>query len=233
MSGSDAAWWDEVPGADGTVELRVRSVEGGVRIVVGRGGGAVDVTVPPPVAESMAAALTAAARSVVGPAAEPPSAGPGAPAAADHELGAVAPLPWRDPAPDAADADRAIERSVAHLRRLCEVLPDTAVVDALGLPTFRVATRIFAVVELVDEVPVVRFKVTGPEQQALLDDERFRADPDTGHHGWTNVRADQVEVGDELDALVLSSYRMVAPGPSIAALDAALSAGPTAVPPDG
>lgn len=110
------------------------------------------------------------------------------------------------------------------VRRLSSVLPETAEVDVLDAPTFRVATRMFAAVETDGATPVVRFKASPSQQEALLRDERFEADADTGHYGWTNLRADGSLDPDELERLLLASYRLVAPAEVLAQLDARLAA---------
>lgn len=271
------AWWDEIPIGEGTLELRVRAVAGGVRVVAD-GVGQLDVVLPTDVARQLAEALrlaagdpaglpvgdpvatTPAGSAFAGPPPPPddraPRSGgpvvpgehtapsvPGGPSAPggpsglrDRSLGA--PTAWSDAPPPPAAAAEALDRLLVHVRRLSRVLPETAEIDTLGDPTFRVSTRIFAVVETVDDVPVLRFKATLEEQAELLDDARYRADPDTGHHGWTSLRADRVEHPGELDRVLLSSYRLVAPADAVVRLDEALGSAtdvgvPGAVPADG
>lgn len=221
--GRPVAWWDEVATDDGPVELRVRQLESGVRLVVTTAAGEADVVLPPGAVEQLAQALSAAVGVVPGGSTpeRPGGPGPSAPAAAPAAAAATV-APWDEPPPSPQESAEAIDRLLVHLRRLAEVLPDTVEIHTLGLPTFRVATRIFAVVETVEDVPVLRFKVPLDEQAALLDDPRFRPDPDTGHHGWTNLRADRVAHSGELDQLLLGSYRLVAPADTIVRLDAAL-----------
>jgi len=239
----DKAWWDEVELAEGTAELRVRAVPAGVRLVVDGPAGAVDVVLPAGVAARLGEALLdASGATTTPPASAPPvEARPfDAPTLDAPLVGGPAPRPepsaaapgpvevvaWADPAPPPEVAAAVVERSLAHLRRLCEVLPDTAEIDGLGLPTFRAATRIFAVVEVIDDVPVVRFKATLDEQRTLYADARFRPDPDTGHHGWTAVRLDQLRAAEEAEPWLLGSFRLVAPADTVARLDAILLAAP-------
>lgn len=251
------SWWDELDVDGARVELRVRRVAEGVRLVVEVGDTATDVVVPAEVATQLGSALIDAAEDSGTSARDPDGVGRdrdqrstpprSTPTDAPDEaslpdavsepqvavggrLEASSVRPWHTPPPEASEAEQAVAAAAAHLRRLCRVLPEAAEVDALGLPTFRVATRIFAVAEVVEGMPVVRFKVSLGEQEALVADDRFRPDPDTGHHGWTNARADLVGPGAELDELVLASYRLVAPGHAVAALDAALAVSPPADP---
>ena len=60
MAGA-GGWWDEVTTADGVVELRVRPVDDGVRLVVAVDGAGVDVVLPPAAAGALAEAIGAAA----------------------------------------------------------------------------------------------------------------------------------------------------------------------------
>lgn len=226
---ADGAWWDDVELADGSAELRVRPVAAGVRLVVEGPGGAIDVVLPSSVAARLGAALVEAAGA--GDPWAVTSVPPERLPVVDPPLAVAVPQPrqpvaWLDPPPPDHLAAETLDRSLEHLRRLCEVLPDTAEIDGLGSPTFRAATRIFAVVEVIDDVPVVRFKATIEEQASLCSDARFRPDPDTGHHGWTAVRLDQLRAAEEAEPWLLGSFRLVAPADTVSRLDAILAAAP-------
>ena len=229
-TGPSGSWWDELDLIDGPTTLRVRAVGDQVRLVVEVGDDRVDVQLPAMTALELGSALVEVAGGGDGAdhhdGAPQPGRGVGsAPVGPETEAGhAPAPRSWAEPAPNAADARAAVEASLVHLRRLCEVLPETVEVDTLGDPSFRVATRMFAVVETTEEVPVVRFKATPEEQAELVGDERFRPDPETGHRGWTALRLDAVEGGHDLERVVLSSFRLVAPPDLVAQLDASLDA---------
>lgn len=215
-------WWDELDTGDGPAVLRVRAVGDHVRLVVEVGGGRADVHLPAATASALGQALVAAAGG------DAPPIGEAAPGAVERAVGAGPPLgprPWSAGPPGPDERAQAVEAALVALRRLCSVLPETVEVDTLGDPSFRVATRMFAVVETVEEVPVVRFKASAEEQQALVTDARFRPDPETGHRGWTALRLDAVAGDHELEQVVLASYRLVAPPDLAAQLDAALAAG--------
>ena len=116
-----------------------------------------------------------------------------------------------------------VERdALDRLRSLCLLLPEVAEIDGLGRPTFRVATRGFAVFEIVDGRPAVTVKLPLERQAALLGRPGIAAEADTGHHGWTVL-----DVGlagwPAIDELVVASYRLVAPADLVARLDALLS----------
>lgn len=121
--------------------------------------------------------------------------------------------------PDDADlvhADR--------LRAIATALPEATEVDTFGNPTFRVATKPFAVYERVGGAPVVRVKLPAADQAALLDRPGFEPAPGTGHRGWTNIRLDLGVDWHEIDRLVVASYRQQAPGGLRRALDELLAA---------
>jgi hypothetical protein len=108
-----------------------------------------------------------------------------------------------------------------RLRSLCALLPEVAEIDSFGRPTFRVAVRAFAAFEEIGDRPCVIVKLALDEQAALVAREGFRPEDETGAHGWTVV--DVATVGwDELDRLVVASYRLIAPGHLVAQLDAIL-----------
>jgi predicted DNA-binding protein (MmcQ/YjbR family) len=112
-----------------------------------------------------------------------------------------------------------------RLRSFCALLPETTEVDVFGNPTFRVGARGFATFEELAAGPAVCVKVA-PEMQALLVvREGFDAEPDTGHFGWTHVRVDGTVDWDEVDELVIGSYRLVAPPEYVTQLDELLAAG--------
>lgn len=117
---------------------------------------------------------------------------------------------------DAAHVDR--------LRAMCMVLPEATEVETFGNPTFRVATKTFAVFERYQGAPVVSVKTGLDDQAALTEREGFEAAAYTGHHGWTNVRLDLDVPWSEIDELVVGSYRLQAPKRLRVALDDLLEA---------
>jgi predicted DNA-binding protein (MmcQ/YjbR family) len=105
-----------------------------------------------------------------------------------------------------------------RLRSLCEMLPDTAEIDAFGRPTFRAATKGFAAFDVVDGRPAVVVKMELEDQAARTARAGFRAEEETGVHGWTLVDVEHVG-WDELDRLVVASYRLVASDELVLRLD--------------
>ena len=124
--------------------------------------------------------------------------------------------------PTSEDAHPVIRHdALDRLRSFCLMLPETTEVNPFGHPTFRVAAKAYAAFELVDERRCVRFKVE-PDAQAALVERGFLPDPDTGHRGWTLVPVEGEVDWDEVDELIIASYRLVAPPEHVAQLDALL-----------
>jgi predicted DNA-binding protein (MmcQ/YjbR family) len=125
----------------------------------------------------------------------------------------------------AGDGALTEDHPLERLRSFCGLLPETAEVDVFGNPTFRVGARGFATYEEIEDGPAVCVKIA-PEMQALLVvRDGFAAEPDTGHFGWTYVQLDGAVAWDEVDELVIGSYRLVAPPEYIVELDALLASG--------
>jgi mannose-6-phosphate isomerase-like protein (cupin superfamily) len=136
---------------------------------------------------------------------------------------------------DETDRD-AVEEPLDRLRAFCTMLPEVAEIDGLGRPTFRVATRGFAVYEELAGRPSVTVKLEVEHQAAVLA-EHAGASPEaeTGHHGWTVLDIGALGWA-AVDQLVVASYRRVAPPEFAAQLDALLGAGasgPTDAQPTG
>jgi predicted DNA-binding protein (MmcQ/YjbR family) len=114
------------------------------------------------------------------------------------------------------------QEPLARLREFCALLPETAEIDGFGNPTFRVATIPFVIFELEREAEAICFKTTLDIQEQLVRRAGFSAEPLTGEYGWTVVELDGSVPWDEIDLLVISSYRLVAPGELILELDTML-----------
>jgi len=116
--------------------------------------------------------------------------------------------------------DEALER----LRSFCTLLPETTEVDVFGVRTFRVAVKGFAMFEVVEGYPIITFRTTLEYQAELVARRGFTIEPDTGHHGWTQARVTGPEAvsWDEVDELVINSYRLTAPPEYVLQLNALL-----------
>lgn len=112
-----------------------------------------------------------------------------------------------------------VDEHLDRLRSFCALLPETAEVDVFGNPTFRVGARGFATFEVIDGAASVCVKVELARQTLLIERPGFEAEVETGHFGWTHVVLDGPVGWDEVDELVIGSYRLVAPPELTAELD--------------
>lgn len=115
------------------------------------------------------------------------------------------------------------DEALHRLRGFCLLLPETAEIEALGNPTFRVATHTFAAFEHGEAGAMISFKVPLEVQAGIVDGERFLAAPETGAHGWTWARIDRPLDWDHLDELLVASYRLAAPDWCLVELDELLA----------
>lgn len=101
-----------------------------------------------------------------------------------------------------------------HLRAICLALPAVTEKQAWGDPTYRVRDKIFAMEKRGDGRTSVWCKVPDGLQPIMVADDpnRFFVPPYVGPKGWVGIRLD---VDDprwtEVAALVLRSYRLIAP----------------------
>jgi predicted DNA-binding protein (MmcQ/YjbR family) len=125
----------------------------------------------------------------------------------------------------AGDGAPTVDDPLERLRSFCAMLPETTEVDVFANPTFRVGARGFATYEELAPGPVVTVKIAPEMQRLLVERDGFDAEVDTGHFGWTHVRVDGSIDWDEIDELVIGSYRLVAPPEYVAQLDELLASG--------
>ena len=100
-----------------------------------------------------------------------------------------------------------------RLRGLCLALPGAAEQTTWGVPTFRINSKIFALVDPVAGRDGVWVKAP-PGAQAILiaaAPERFFRPPYLGHKGWIGIWLDAGMDWSEMEDLVGRSYRMIAP----------------------
>jgi predicted DNA-binding protein (MmcQ/YjbR family) len=100
---------------------------------------------------------------------------------------------------------------LTRLRRICLSLPDTRETLTWGEPHFRVGDKIFCGCGDENSRPRIGFKLEREHAEAILQDPRFRRAPYVGHKGWVSMDASRVEDWTEVRALVLESYRLIAP----------------------
>ena len=105
-------------------------------------------------------------------------------------------------------------------RKLALALPEAEELPHFDKPSFRVRGKIFATLSAPDAR--VTLKLSPADQMALttLDGEAIRAvEGYSGRSGWTEVKLEQTHA-EQLQGLLLQSWRQVAPRRLIAAFDA-------------
>ena len=108
--------------------------------------------------------------------------------------------------------------TLAKVKAICLSLPDTKLTMTWGSPHFRVGEKIFAGCSDGRGKPSVSFKLEMAHAQRILDDPRFERAPYVGHKGWVTMDASHVTDWEEVRALIVESYRLIAPKRSSAKL---------------
>ena len=106
----------------------------------------------------------------------------------------------------AIDSLTAIER----LRAICLAMPEATEQETWGEPTFRVRSKIFAMLHSDDGRPSAWCKSQLELQEAMVrsDPNRFFVPPYLGHKGWIGIRLEGNLDWDEVSDLVEESYRV-------------------------
>jgi predicted DNA-binding protein (MmcQ/YjbR family) len=105
------------------------------------------------------------------------------------------------------------EKVLARLRKTCLALPEASETISYGHPTFRAGKsgkKTFAVFENYRGEDTICLKATLEDQALLVLDPRYFVAPYIGKHGWTSMRTAGALDWDEVEAMVLESYRLVA-----------------------
>jgi predicted DNA-binding protein (MmcQ/YjbR family) len=100
---------------------------------------------------------------------------------------------------------------LTEMRRICLALPETTETPTWGEPHFRVRGKIFAGCGNHGGVVTIGFKLEREHADQAIRDPRFARAPYVGQHGWISMDAKGVRDWDEVRALVLESYRLIAP----------------------
>ena len=100
-----------------------------------------------------------------------------------------------------------------QLRAICLALPEAVETGGVGIPSFKVRGKIFAMRHRHGGRWSMWCKAPPGVQQVLVGSypERFFVPPYVGHHGWVGIYLDVVLDWDEIADLVEDSYRMTAP----------------------
>lgn len=97
-------------------------------------------------------------------------------------------------------------------RRICLELPEATELETWGHPTFRVREKIFASAGAEGGVWSFGMKTSHEMQAGLVaTDSRFSVAAYVGKHGWISMRVDDDIDWNQVRALVVESYRMIAP----------------------
>jgi len=107
------------------------------------------------------------------------------------------------------------------LRRICLTLPEAVEVFSWGHPNYRAGAggRIFAAFEQYKGEWAICVKVSKAIQGVFLKDPRFYRSPYVGKHGWISLLVAGRLNWDEIQELVVASYRLVAPKRLLRVLD--------------
>lgn len=117
---------------------------------------------------------------------------------------------------------RRAQSAVERIRAICLSLPDTKETPTWGKPHFRVGEKIFSGCDEDGDGGrvVVSFKLTMEHAFAITQTPGFWPAPYVGHRGWVSMDATHVTDWDAVRALILESYRLIAPKKSLAKLAA-------------
>ncbi len=107
------------------------------------------------------------------------------------------------------------------LRRICLALPEATQQRTWESETFRVRAKIFAMYSNDDGPPQVWVKGRAGDQEVLISaaPNRFFKPPYLGPKGWIGIWLGENTDWDEVEDLVSTSYRLVAPKRLSALLD--------------
>jgi len=112
------------------------------------------------------------------------------------------------------------QAALEKLRRICLALPGATEVTAWGHPNFKVAKKTFAAFERYQGEWAIAVKVDkGHQEHLMTSDPRFYASPYVGARGWVSMKIAGRVSWKQVKALVVESYRSLAPKKLLAALD--------------
>ncbi|MDJ0879282.1 MAG: MmcQ/YjbR family DNA-binding protein [Halieaceae bacterium] len=96
---------------------------------------------------------------------------------------------------------------MTRLGDICDTLPETSTTEQFGNPVFKVGKKTFISSSCYEGRLKLQFWV-GQDQQALLTyDERYSIPAYTGHNGWIDLDVEEHADWDEIEQLLMNSYR--------------------------
>lgn len=96
---------------------------------------------------------------------------------------------------------------LAELRALCERLPETSEGRQFGSPVWKAGKKTFVNTDYHSGRMNLSFRVGPDRQAALADAPRYRIPAYMGHNGWINLDVEEHADWDEIEGLLLESYR--------------------------
>ena len=100
-----------------------------------------------------------------------------------------------------------VQEIIGGLRERCLALPEASETSQFGNPSWRAGKKTFCSASRYHRRLALHFRV-GPEQQSQLTmDERYSIPAYLGHNGWISLDAEDGVIWEEVEALLLTSYR--------------------------
>lgn len=99
------------------------------------------------------------------------------------------------------------QKKLQKLRELCLALPETSEQRTYGLPAFHCGKKSFCTVHRRQRRMRIAIWVGGDAQSGLTLDQRFAVPAYTGRNGWIEVDVERTIDWQEVEALVLGSYK--------------------------
>ncbi|WP_067466996.1 MmcQ/YjbR family DNA-binding protein [Nocardia amamiensis] len=90
-------------------------------------------------------------------------------------------------------------------------LPETSEQFTWGMPTFRVAGKLFLTLPEAETSMAVRCPIADRDELVVAEPEKFWIAAHEANNAWVRVRLAALDDGDELQAIVLDSWRQAAP----------------------
>lgn len=97
---------------------------------------------------------------------------------------------------------------INQLNSICTTLPEVSQDSQFGNPCFRAGKKSFCCFYLRDHKPQLQVWVGSDSQPALISfDQRFSIPPYTGHNGWIDLDLSHQQNWQEIEDLLLASYK--------------------------
>lgn len=96
--------------------------------------------------------------------------------------------------------------------RACALsLPETAEQFTWGMPTFRVAEKLFLTLPESETSMAIRCPIVDRDELVVAEPEKFWIAGHESNNAWVRVRLATLDDRDELEAMVVDSWRQAAP----------------------